>query len=106
MLTALGATLDVNNMRYSFAHPPDPTQLVHVLLDVCHMLKLLRNTLADGRLLRTPNGEICWKYIEELNKLQEMEGLRLGNKLKMAHVRWEKQKMVKLAAQVFSSRCS
>ena len=33
-----------------------------------------------------------------------MEGLRLGNKLKMAHVRWEKQKMkVKHAAQVFSS---
>jgi hypothetical protein len=104
MLRALGATLDVNNMRSSFAHPADPTQLVHVLLDVCHMLKLLRNTLADGGLLRTPNGEICWKYIEELNKLQEMEGLRLGNKLKMAHVRWEKQKMkMKLAAQVFSS---
>uniref|UniRef100_A0A8C5BZB7 THAP-type domain-containing protein n=1 Tax=Gadus morhua TaxID=8049 RepID=A0A8C5BZB7_GADMO len=96
MLRALGATLDVNNMRSSFAHPADPSQMVHVLLDVNHMLKLLRNTLADEGLLQTPNGEIRWKYIEELNKLQEM--------FKMAHVRWEKQKMkVKLAAQVFSS---
>ncbi|KAJ4936678.1 hypothetical protein JOQ06_001265, partial [Pogonophryne albipinna] len=40
----------------------------------------------------------------ELNKLQEAQGLRLGNKLKMAHIRWEKQKMkVELASQVFSS---
>lgn len=26
--------------------------------------------------------------IEELHKLQEKEGLRLGNKLKMAHIQW------------------
>lgn len=42
--------------------------------------------------------------IVELNKLQELEGLRLGNKLKMAHIRWKRQKMkVKPASQVFSS---
>ena len=96
MLRALGATLDVNNMRSSFAHPADPSQSVHVLLDVGHMLKLLRDTLADDGVLRTPSGEVRWRYIEEWNEL--------GNKLKMARVRWEKQKTeVKLAAQVFSS---
>ncbi|KAJ8349455.1 hypothetical protein SKAU_G00245850 [Synaphobranchus kaupii] len=47
--------------------------------------------------------KIRWQYIEELNKLQEDEGLRLGNKIRMAHIEWRKQKMkVNLATQVFS----
>ncbi|XP_071384885.1 DNA transposase THAP9 [Centroberyx affinis] len=104
MLRALGAKLDVHDMRSSFPHPADPSQVVHVVLDVCHMLKLLRNALAEGGTLQTPTGKISWQYLQDLNKLQETEGLRLGNKLKMANIRWEKQKMkVKLAAQVFSS---
>ncbi|KAJ4918355.1 hypothetical protein JOQ06_010028 [Pogonophryne albipinna] len=51
------------------------------------MLKLIRNTLADRSTLQTPTGKICWKFLQELNKLQEAQGLRLGNKLKMAHIR-------------------
>lgn len=71
----------------------------------CHMMKLLRNAFADGRVFHTGSGkEIRWKYLEDLNKLQETEGLKLGNKLKMAHIQWRNQKMkVNLAAQVFSS---
>ncbi len=104
MLRALGADLDVNSMRPSFPNPADTLQVVHVVLDVCHMMKLLRNTMAEAPSLQTTSGKIKWQYIVELNKLQETEGLRLGNKLKMAHIRWERQKMkVKLATQVFSS---
>ena len=45
-----------------------------------------------------------WKYLEHLNKLQEDEGLVLGNKLNLTHIQWEMHKMnVKLAAQTFSS---
>ena len=103
MLRALGASLRIDNMRPSFPHPADPSQVVHVVLDVCHMLKLLRNALADGGVFQTRGGKIRWQNIEELNILQEKEGLRLGNKLKLAHIQWRKQKMkVKLAAQVFS----
>ena len=48
--------------------------------------------------------KIYWKYIVELQKLQEKEGLHLGNKLKAAHIQWRQQKMkVNLAAQVFSA---
>lgn len=44
------------------------------------------------------------QYLVKLNKFQETEGLRLGNKIKMAHTRWERQKMkVNLATQVFRS---
>ena len=45
-----------------------------------------------------------WKFIEELHKLQETEGLRLANKLRSAHIDWKPQKMkVNLAAQTLSS---
>uniref|UniRef100_A0A8C6TJE4 THAP-type domain-containing protein n=1 Tax=Neogobius melanostomus TaxID=47308 RepID=A0A8C6TJE4_9GOBI len=40
------------------------------------LVELLRNTLADGGTLQTPTGKIQWKYLVELNKLQEKEGLR------------------------------
>ncbi|KAI4811275.1 hypothetical protein KUCAC02_014188 [Chaenocephalus aceratus] len=67
--------------------------------------ELLRNVFSTvGVLVREDGQQIMWKYIEELHKLQEKEGLRLGNKLKMAHIQWTNQKMkVNLAAQLFSS---
>ena len=105
MMRSLGAKLTINDMNPSFPHPADHLLRVYVILDVCHMVKLLRNSFADGLILKTSDGEtIRWKYIEELNKLQETEGLRLGNKLKSAHIQWKRQKMkVNLAAQIFSS---
>ena len=78
---------------------------IYVLLDVCHMLKLVRNTLGSYRILiDKDDNKVCWKYIIELQKLQDKEGLRLGNKLKLAHIQWQQQKMkVNLAAQSLSS---
>ena len=74
MLFELGVNLDPFNLTTSFPHP---------LLDVCHMLKLVRNTLADGGILRDKEGNTnYWTYIVELHKLQSSEGLRLGNKVK------------------------
>ena len=46
MLKALGANLNIDLMVPSFTHP-EADSTVHVLLDVCHMIKLLRNTLAE-----------------------------------------------------------
>ncbi|XDV47041.1 hypothetical protein PO909_016787 [Leuciscus waleckii] len=105
MIRELGANLCIMDMRPYFLHPEDHTQKVHVLLDPCHMLKLLRNVFSTVEVLVREDGQqIRWRYIEELHKLQEKEGLRLGNKLKMAHIQWRNQKMkVNLAAQLFSS---
>ncbi|KAG9275028.1 DNA transposase THAP9 [Astyanax mexicanus] len=105
MMQCLGASITAENMRPLFPHPSDQTQIVHVVFDGCHMLKLLRNCFAEGGVFQTGDGTtIKWQYIEELNKVQEAEGLRLGNKLKMTHILWRKHKMkVNLAAQVFSS---
>ena len=81
-------------MKCWFLHPADASVRVNVILDACHMLKLMRNCLASYVVLKDDNSDkINWNYIEQLHKLQEREGLQLGNKLKSAHIMWQKQKM-------------
>ena len=105
MLRTLGACMTPQNLKPYFIHPSDKGKKIYVLLDICHMLKLVRNTLGDGGILVDKDGKkVCWEYIIALQQLQEKEGLRLGNKLKLAHIRWWQQKMkVNLAAQTFSA---
>ena len=105
MLSALGATFKALDMVTYFPHPQDKKEKIYALLDVCHMLKLVRNTLAEGGILVDKDGgKILWQYLVDLQKLQQTEGLRLGTKLKMAHIQWKQQKMkVNLAAQAISS---
>ena len=105
MLHALGPRLQLPNIKPYFLHPWDKQKRIYIFLDVCHMLKLIRNTRGDGGILIDKDGDkICWAYLTELEKLQEKEGLRLGNKLKLSHIQWWQQKMkVNLAAQTFSA---
>ena len=105
MMKNLGATFDPHNMNPSFSNPAKPDEKVYVILDVCHMLKLVRNTLAScGIIVDADGNKIMWQYIEELHKLQDKEGLHLGNKLKKAHINWKSQKMkVNLASQTLSA---
>lgn len=76
-----------------------------VFPDPCHMLKNIRNCLADTGPLLNGNGEvISWEFLEKLLMLQEKEGLHLGNKVRRAHVFFENKKMnVRLAVQALSN---
>ena len=105
MSSELGASLRVENLKPYFPHPVQSEKKVHIFLDVCHMLKLVRNTLGDGGIMVDMCGKkIYWRYIENLHKLQDKEGLRLGNKIKIPHINWRQQPMkVNLAAQTFSA---
>lgn len=105
MLKELGVSLDLSNMVTYFIHPQDPDVKVYVFLDICHMLKLVRNTFGQWGILLDKDGrKIQWQYLIELYKLQESEGLRLANKLKKVHICWKQQKMkVNLAAQALSA---
>ncbi|GBL75411.1 DNA transposase THAP9 [Araneus ventricosus] len=94
---------DVNSLKTCFPHPSDSNQEIAVFPDPPHMLKLVRNTFGEKRYLFSSE-IINWKYVEALHKLQESEGVHLGNKLRGEHIKFSKQKMkVKLAAQLFSS---
>lgn len=89
MIRELGAHLNINNMKPYFMHPENPTQKGQVILDACHMLKLLCNAFASSLEFETEDGrKIKCKYMEALNKLQEKEVLRLGNRLRVAHLQW------------------
>ena len=105
MVKLLGAKLDFNDLDPSFTHPGNKGEKIHVILDVCHMLKLVCNTLATQKIIIDGSGgKIRWELIEELHKIQDEEGLRLGNNLRGAHIQWAKQKMkVDLAAQTISA---
>ena len=78
---------------------------VFVILDPCHMFKLARNALASLSSFTDSNGEkVKWIFFQNLNTLQEEEGLKLGNKLSSKHLQFEKHKMnARLAAQTLSS---
>ena len=57
----------------------------------------MRNLLTDYKgICHEEHGnmyQICWKYIESLNNVQEELGFTLANKLKKKHVEWTKHKM-------------
>jgi len=105
MMAELGVKLNPNELKAWFSHPSNPARNVYVLFDVCHMIKLVRNTLGAGHILVDPNGnKIFWSFVSELHKLQETEGVHLANKLQAAHINWQTQKMkVNLAVQAVSA---
>ena len=80
---------------------------IYFIPDPSHMLKLARNALHDYEVFVDADGnEIHWKAIRALYDLQEeeLDGIKLGNKLSSRHIFFQRQKMkVKYAAQTLSS---
>ena len=71
MLTELGVCLRPPDLKAYFLHPLDPSKTIYILLDVCHMLRLVRNALGDESTFFDKNGNtIHWQYIEKPQKLQ------------------------------------
>ena len=99
----LGCNID--KFDGSFKHPTRRNKTLYVILDVCHMLKLARNSLGDMKVFFNEDGnKICWQYITELYNVPKQNVLHLGNKLISTHVKWHNQKMkVALAAQTLSN---
>lgn len=100
MCRLLGCKFDVNMdpMVTSFCSPGSITN-THVFLDACHMLKLVRNTLGAYKILTSPDGQVQWRHIVNLQNLQEDSGLHAANKLTRRHIEFHQQKMkVSLAA--------
>lgn len=78
-LKLLGCVLDLPDPTVSFKHPTLEEQ-VYVTLDICHMIKLARNALAEmGAFIDANGGKISWQYITALVNLQDKLGLHLGN---------------------------
>lgn len=107
MSTSLGANFDY----YSPDFKPWITvnnEIIYIFWDAAHMLKLVRNTLGDKKILiNDKNEEVQWSHIVQLLEVQESKGLHAANKLKKNHIRYYENKMnVRLAAQTLSSSVS
>jgi len=102
MARHLGA--DLYSSTPWFSHPSTNEEIC-IFLDPAHMVKLIRNTLGDHGVLYDANDNaIEWKYITELVKLQEDEGVHLATKVRRRHINYKKEIMkVRLATQVFSN---
>ncbi|KYN05832.1 THAP domain-containing protein 9 [Cyphomyrmex costatus] len=86
---------------------PITKEKVFCFFDPCHMLKLVRNTLGDQKILKSKGGDIHWQDIVLLQKLEEEEGLRAGTKLTKKHILYKNNKMnVKIAPQTLSKSVS
>lgn len=66
-------------------------------------VKLVRNLFGDLKIIVDgSNRLIKWQYIIDLNNLQQE--LHLNNKLRSAHIQYQKQKMkIHLVTQLFST---
>ncbi|EZA62841.1 THAP domain-containing protein [Ooceraea biroi] len=103
-MQCLGANISKDNARPYFIHP-QTKEKVYVMLDACHMIKLIRNAFATCKNMHDGNGNrIEWQYIMNLVQLQEEEGLHAATKVTKRYLNWQQEKMnVKLAAQTLST---
>lgn len=107
MCTSLGANFDLSNPKPYFINPTTKEK-VYTFYDPAHMIKLIRNTFGDRKIIMNSKNEIiCWDYIVKLYNKEKNEGLRAGTKLTSKHIFYGNQKMnVRLAAQVLSNSVS
>lgn len=75
-----------------FEHPVT-REPITARLDVVHMLKLVKNTLAAKYYFIDMNGNsIAWKYFTLLVEKQEEEELHLGIKIRRNHIYFHNEK--------------
>lgn len=101
MCQQLGASLSLPNPETYFTNPFDESK-IFIMLDACHMLKLLRNCIGTFDLRDGEGRIISWKYFESLEKFRKNHDL-VTHKMTKKHNEWDKNKMnVSLAAQTLS----
>ncbi|KAF0709265.1 THAP-type domain-containing protein, partial [Aphis craccivora] len=114
MCKILGANFDYFSSEFKpwISVPEFPgsknEKIIYIFWDAVHMIKLVRNTLGEKKVIINPVGEqIKWHHIEMLQSIQETKGLHAANKLKKNHINYFENKMsVRLAVQTLSSSVS
>lgn len=92
-----------NDIKNFFIHPSENCE-VRVILDACHMLKLVRNALADYKEFLCDEDPIKWQYLIDLHNMQKTLTFKFKNKLTSQCINYQQNKMkVKYAAHTFSA---
>jgi hypothetical protein len=64
MFDALGASMTPDKLQPYFAHPGNNSVNIYIMIDVCHMPKLIRNTMATQVICDREGIPIKWSYIQ------------------------------------------
>ena len=104
-LRSLGATVDSDKILDTQVGL-ETDYPAYAIEDVCHMEKLIRNSWGTLKKIKNLQGQIVdWNFLVYLHDLQKREELHLGNRLTLAHLNWQDQKMKTcLAIQTISHR--
>ena len=96
---------DIRHFEGSFPKHSETSKKLHVIFDICHMIKLARNAFSDMKSFCKPNGEkLCWEHIVSLYRTQQKDIIHLGNKIKSKHIKWQNHKLkLSVATQIFSN---
>lgn len=99
----LGASFDVQADFHPFILNPHDNEEILIILDMPHMIKLLRNCIGTKKTLWHIDGtKIEWKYFEALEELRSKCDI-VTHKITKKHILFEKNIMnVELATQIFS----
>lgn len=99
----LGCSFDINNPRPYFINPHDNSK-IFILLDPCHMLKLVRSALGDLSYIQDPHlGKIQWSFFEKLERYR-VHSKFVTHKFTKRHLQYFRNRMnVRLASQTFSN---
>ncbi|KAG6451961.1 hypothetical protein O3G_MSEX007396 [Manduca sexta] len=94
-----------SRLKTTFKHPECDLE-VAIMLDACHLIKLVRNSFEAKRLIFDESGNrIRWQLLNNLVKFQKNVGLNFANKISVRHIHFRNEVMkVKLATQIMSMR--
>lgn len=89
-----------------FVHPADALLRVHVVFDHCSLFSSIQNMWANSQVfLDGEGGNICWKYVSELIKLQEAQSGSSAHSYDTPQWAWDSLCIKnRLLAQLFSER--
>lgn len=99
----LGATFDVENDFKPYILNPFDNEKVFIMLDVPHMIKLIRNCIGMKKTLYDSTGNLIqWKFFELLEELRSKYAIAT-HKITKKHIMFEKNIMnVSLATELLS----
>lgn len=104
MCELLGVSFDMDNLKPYFILP-GLERKIYVIVDPSHVLKLVRNTLGNNKVLLDDDGsKIEWKFFEALEKLRDKQDFSHVHKITKRHIEYNNLKMiVRLAAETLSN---
>ena len=101
-LRKLGCSTKIDDLKSHFPHPISG-EPVHVFIDACHCLKLVRNQFCALQEVVIPEqGSAKWSFVKDLNNYQNRQGITVANPLSDRHINFDQQKMKASTLHLYS----